>query len=224
MSTKLKNYYSVLGVSRSATGEDIKKAFKKLAKTYHPDINHAPDAHQRFIEIGEAYEVLKDPSARANYDRLLGYGTSSAHNSSYNQQRRNDHNSYYSSQQRAKTQAKKYADMSLDDLLGKVIEFAFTAADTTYETGRAILVGEREKPRINIFDYLKMGLLGILLTICIILSFTGVGTIPGIAFGFIIIKGIMKKDSFIGIIPFILTTIVADILVIIFLLVLISNM
>ena len=69
MATK-RDYYEVLGVPRTATEEDIKKAFRKLAFQYHPDRNRSPDAEARFKEINEAYEVLSDTNKRATYDRF----------------------------------------------------------------------------------------------------------------------------------------------------------
>jgi molecular chaperone DnaJ len=63
------DYYEVLGVPRDATGEQIKKAYRKLAMKYHPDVADAPDAAEKFKEIGEAYEVLHDANKRAMYDR-----------------------------------------------------------------------------------------------------------------------------------------------------------
>lgn len=65
-----RDYYAVLGVARDASADDIKKAYRKLARKYHPDVNAAPDAEDRFKEVGEAYEVLKDPEKRAAYDAL----------------------------------------------------------------------------------------------------------------------------------------------------------
>lgn len=66
-----KDYYKILGVDRNVTQEDIKKAYRKLARKYHPDTNKGnPGAEQRFKEIGEAYEVLKDPQKRKRYDAL----------------------------------------------------------------------------------------------------------------------------------------------------------
>ena len=69
-----KDYYAVLGVSESASPEDIKKAYRKLARKYHPDVSKEADADDKFKDIGEAYEVLKDPEKRAEYDQLRKYG------------------------------------------------------------------------------------------------------------------------------------------------------
>jgi len=65
-----KDYYQVMGVARDATQDDIKRAYRRLARRYHPDVSDAPDAEERFKELGEAYEVLKDPEKRAAYDQL----------------------------------------------------------------------------------------------------------------------------------------------------------
>ena len=68
MTTK-RDYYDILGVPRGASGEDIKKAFRKLAFDFHPDRNKASDAEDRFKEVNEAHEILRDPEKRAVYDR-----------------------------------------------------------------------------------------------------------------------------------------------------------
>ncbi len=65
-----KDYYEILGVPRNATQEEIKRAFRRLARQYHPDVNKSPDAEERFKEINEAYAVLSDPEKRAAYDRF----------------------------------------------------------------------------------------------------------------------------------------------------------
>jgi molecular chaperone DnaJ len=66
-----KDYYDILGVSRDASGEEIKRAYRTLARRHHPDVSHdKSDAELRFKEINEAYEVLSDPNKRAQYDRF----------------------------------------------------------------------------------------------------------------------------------------------------------
>ena len=67
--TEKRDYYEVLGVPRSASADDIKNAFRNLARKYHPDVNKAEDAEEKFKEINEAYGVLSDPDKRAAYDR-----------------------------------------------------------------------------------------------------------------------------------------------------------
>lgn len=64
-----KDYYDILGVSKDASDDEIKHAYRKLSKKWHPDINKAPDAEAKFKEINEAYETLSDPQKRANYDQ-----------------------------------------------------------------------------------------------------------------------------------------------------------
>jgi curved DNA-binding protein len=62
------DFYDVLGVSRTASRDEIQKAYRKLARTYHPDVNKDPGAEERFKEVSEAYDVLSDPEARKRYD------------------------------------------------------------------------------------------------------------------------------------------------------------
>lgn len=68
MATARRDYYEVLGVGRDADDEDIRRAFRRLARQYHPDVNREPGAEQRFKDVNEAYEVLSDPEKRQRYD------------------------------------------------------------------------------------------------------------------------------------------------------------
>ncbi len=65
-----KDYYQILGIGRDATQDQIKQAYRKLARKYHPDVSKERDAEARFKDAGEAYEVLKDPEKRAAYDKF----------------------------------------------------------------------------------------------------------------------------------------------------------
>ena len=77
-SNKKRDYYDVLGVSRNASDEDIKKAFRKLALKYHPDKNKSSGANDKFKEINEAYQVLGDPNQKAAYDQFGHAGVKGA--------------------------------------------------------------------------------------------------------------------------------------------------
>jgi curved DNA-binding protein len=67
---EFRDYYEIMGVKRDASQDEIKRAYRKLARKYHPDVSAEADAEARFKELGEAYEVLKDPEKRAAYDQL----------------------------------------------------------------------------------------------------------------------------------------------------------
>src|SRR3954469_20307869 len=70
MAVAFRDYYEALEVPRDASEEDIRRSYRKLARRYHPDVSKEPDAEDRFKEISEAYEVLRDPEKREKYDRL----------------------------------------------------------------------------------------------------------------------------------------------------------
>lgn len=70
---KYKDYYKIMGLSRDASQEEIKRTYRKLARKYHPDVSKEANAEENFKEVGEAYEVLKDPEKRAKYDQYSQY-------------------------------------------------------------------------------------------------------------------------------------------------------
>src|SRR6266436_1513080 len=67
---KYKDYYKILGVARDASADDIKKAYRKLARKYHPDVSKEKNAEESFKEVSEAYETLRDQEKRAAFDQL----------------------------------------------------------------------------------------------------------------------------------------------------------
>jgi curved DNA-binding protein CbpA len=71
-----RDYYEILGVGKGASDDEIKAAFRKLARQYHPDVNKEPDAEEKFKELNEAYGVLSDSDKRARYDRFGKAGVS----------------------------------------------------------------------------------------------------------------------------------------------------
>ena len=70
MGVRFRDYYEILEVQRTASADEIKKSFRRLARKFHPDVNKSPKAEEKFKQINEAYEVLKDPEKRKQYDTL----------------------------------------------------------------------------------------------------------------------------------------------------------
>lgn len=105
------NYYRTLGLSPDATEADIKRAYRTLAKRFHPDVSNAPDARARFIEVNEAYEFLSDPRRRQMYGRRT-----------VSEQERMRREAVYrqwaaQQQQQARDRARRYAERSMDDFV-----------------------------------------------------------------------------------------------------------
>lgn len=212
----MKTHYEILGIERTATDAEIKQAFRNKAKVFHPDVSTAPDAHEQFVKIAEAYNILKDPKTRAEYDRYLAGGrfTSSGTKSQYG---RPTYEDFERARRQARAEAEKYAVISLDELLNRVIGMALGAS-------KAFFVGSQNKPDTSLFDYLKMGFIGFLLTFSIALSFTGVFTLPGIIGVFLVVSSLFKNRRFLGIVPFIISTAVFNLLIVLFLVILIIRL
>ena len=82
-----KDYYDVLGITKSATVDDIKKAYRKQALRYHPDKNKSPEAEDKFKEIAEAYDILSDPKKKDVYDRFGEEGRFGSHSRQFEMSR-----------------------------------------------------------------------------------------------------------------------------------------
>lgn len=141
------NYYQRLGLSKSATKEDIKKAFRLLALQYHPDRNKSPDAAQRFIEVNEAYLILYDNEARQKYDKEYDYHFREefvpheevSYQYDYNQNNSSvfndpDLNNW---SKNAREQGNEYAKMAFEEFSKMVIGFV---KETGFHLGNTLLV------------------------------------------------------------------------------------
>ena len=183
-----KDYYAILGITSVAGQEEIKKAYRALAKRYHPDVNKEPAAHERFVEIGEAYEVLSRQETRSAYDRLR---RSSSSGDAYKED-------FARTQAQARSQAEKHAAMSLDELLEGLLVLA-------KEATKVALTGEKDL-RLTPGDYLLLGLKGFGLLVCAGISFSGIGAVPGILVAYLLISSLIKDNKIVGIGPLLAST------------------
>ena len=93
------NYYEILGLEQTATAEQIKHSYRKLARLYHPDVNNSPDAEKKMRLINQAYNVLSDPTARQKYDRFLQEEQVEVEAEAYDQYESDDQYDQYDSDQ-----------------------------------------------------------------------------------------------------------------------------
>ncbi|MEQ8201873.1 MAG: DnaJ domain-containing protein [Syntrophomonadaceae bacterium] len=117
----VKDYYNILGVPTTASQEEIKAAWKKLVKEWHPDVCRRADAQSRFIEFSEAYHVLQDEYARRRYDYLL---QGNLHDLIYYRNRRDFRNC----QDEARDQAEPFAAPPPEYLVGLMLQTAISLA------------------------------------------------------------------------------------------------
>jgi len=182
----MKDYYKILEINPNSTKDEIRKAYRRLAKQWHPDMNKSENAHDKFIEITEAYEILIDDHNRAHYDAMR--------NNTYYSKNESD---FYDKQEEARSKGEYYSSISFE-------EFLLKAFEVIAEVGKATLFGEDEFNRsITFKNYIGIGLRGWLSVLLLILSFTGVLapiTIPVLLKMNLIDKGriIGIKNIFIG--------------------------
>ncbi|TFV93174.1 J domain-containing protein [Algoriphagus kandeliae] len=124
----MKNYYDILGVNQNATQEEIKKAYRKLVLEWHPDKNPSPEAHDKFIEINEAYLVLSDSAKRSVYDQLFNSHTKKSVPDDQKYSESSDFDDFVN---RSREKAKKYADFSFE-------EFSKSLAKSLGEAGKVV--------------------------------------------------------------------------------------
>ncbi|MGI6705959.1 MAG: DnaJ domain-containing protein [Clostridia bacterium] len=175
----MKDYYKILGVEPNCSKDDIKKAYRRLAKQWHPDVNKSEDAHDKFIEIAEAYEILIDDHSRAQYDAMRKRSYASAEKD------------FSRRQEEARRKAEYYSTVSFDEFLKNAFEMAV-------EFGKSTLYGEEEfNQSITFGKYLSIGAKGWLSVLLLILSFTGV--LAPITIPILIKMNLMDKYRIVGI-------------------------
>ncbi len=143
------NYYTVLGINPQASSDEVKRAYRKLAKASHPDVNPSPKAAENFVQITEAFEILSDPSKRAVYDYKLKRDrrppvqmTGTAHRQKTEQQR-----AYEAWVRQARAEARRNAQMKYDD----------------FKRSRV------EKAELEIYHYLQYFIIGLVFLFALIL-------------------------------------------------------
>lgn len=153
LSLMRKTYYQVLGVPSQANPDEIRKAYRKKAKTAHPDVNSNPNAQDNFVMIAEAYEILSDPQKRSVYDqrlrrdRVQSVAARAARNSAANSSRANQER-YEAWVRQARARANANARMSYNDFKSK---------------------SRVEKAELEVFHYMQYFLLLVVFTISVFL-------------------------------------------------------
>ena len=198
----MKNYYEILGISSKATKNEVKEAYRRLAKIWHPDACKEPDAHSKFIEITEAYEILIDEVSRDNYDRLFKesqnqfnhQSTYSNHNSKYE----SNHHCYKQYEQdtyEARKKAETYYGMTLEEVLTNIVGVVIEVAK---ETVKYTVMGD-QSVRLSLGERMGIGFNMTILIILGILSFTGILAPITLPLALATIRTLLHKGQYIGI-------------------------
>jgi len=124
------NYYKTLGITKNATNTDIKKAYRRLALIYHPDVNKEANAHQKFIEIQEAYEILSDTYKRSVYDDLNKKTYEKSESVT------KEENNYYKWKEEATAKGREYSEMDFKEFKYKFLDTLVLIYDGTKKAGK----------------------------------------------------------------------------------------
>lgn len=182
----MEDHYAILGISPTASQEEVKRAYRDLIKVWHPDICTKPNAHEQSIKIITAHKILSDPNTRRDYDYVRQqHQNARTHRTSTGDSARDGR--FARAQQEARQQAERSASQSLEDLLR--------------EAGRYIWQGEYSvrSQSYSFGSRLITGFKGFLLLLFIILTFTGVAAPATIPLGILVWQSLMRKGQFVGI-------------------------
>ena len=191
----MKDYYKILEIDPNCTKDDIRKAYKRLAKQWHPDNNKSANAHERFVEITEAFEILFDDNTRAKYDAArmnAGSTTSDSYyenyEHSYEYRTKTD---FSKEQERAREKGKYYSNISFEEFMQK-------AFDIIVEIGIGTIYGDNEFNQNKTFKtYMGIGAKAWISILLVIASFTGV--LAPVSIPILIKLNMISKDRFVGI-------------------------
>lgn len=185
----MEDYYAILGVPPTASEEQIKQAYRRLIKVWHPDVCTKPNAHEQSVKIIEAHKILSDPQSRGEYDRLRRYG-GRAHARGDSTAYSNRESAFAKTQEAARRHAEEFVQKTLEELLGMLLA-----------AGRVVWQGEKtiREGRLPFGTRMYIGLRGFALLLTIILTFTGVAAPVTLPLSFFIISSLYHKRHYIGI-------------------------
>ena len=228
----LKDYYKILGISKDASNQEIKSAYRELAKKWHPDVCNEPNAHEKFIEISEAYEILKDPVKRQQYDQHFKYKQQVKQEkyseSDYQRNREYENTStnknyeaFRRAQEEARRKAQEYANTNIEDFMNTVLGVVFEVGKRAGKAVIYALEGEKKYAgsELSLFENFIIGLKGVLLLIAILLMVSLVGSPVGLPLGIMVSRSLWHNGRFVGIIPLIVNTIIVALILIIILII-----
>lgn len=219
-----KNYYKILGINRDATNQEIKSTYRELAKRWHPDVCKEPNAHEMFVEISEAYEILVNPIKRQQYDQYFSYEQQSKRENNRENQYGNDNRNYESyrkAQEDARRKAQEYANYNIEDFMYTVLGIVFKIGE---KAGKAVVYGlegedKQDGSKVSLIENFFIGVKGVLLIISILLIVSIVASPVGVPLGILTYKSLWHKGRFVGILPLILNTVIVGLIFIVILII-----